>query len=78
MNFVHYCYSAMDNQSIGNLLLSCIRESLEHSSIHLDFRLKYEHIYLTSFSKMRVDLAVQVCYIFISIVMEIVLIVLRY
>ena len=25
-------------------------------------KLKYEHIHLTSFSKMRVDLAAQVCY----------------
>ncbi len=25
-------------------------------------KLKYEHIFLTSFSKMRVDLAAQVCY----------------
>ena len=26
-------------------------------------KIKYEHVYLTSFSKMRVDLAAQVCYL---------------
>ena len=29
--------------------------------LHLVPKLKYEHIHLSSFSKMRVDLAVQVC-----------------
>lgn len=33
-------------------------------------KLKYEHIYLTSFSKMRVDLAVQVCCIIIHSTLE--------
>ena len=31
--------------------------------LSLVHKLRYEHIHLTSFSKMRVDLAVQVCYI---------------
>lgn len=33
--------------------------------LSLVHKLTYEHIHLTSFSKMQVDLAVQVCYIYI-------------
>ena len=34
------------------------------SGLSMVHKLKYEHLYLTSFSKMRVDLAAQVCYVF--------------
>ena len=34
------------------------------SGLNVLYKLKYEHIHLTSYSKMRVDLAAQVCYIF--------------
>ena len=34
-----------------------------HSGLSLVPKLKYEHVYLTSFSKMRVDLAAQVCHV---------------
>lgn len=30
-------------------------------------KLKYEHVYLTSFSKMRVDLAAQVCIVYVGV-----------
>ena len=36
------------------------RSDLAATGLHLVPKLKYEHIYLTSFSKMRVDLAAQV------------------
>ena len=37
------------------------RADLTTSGLHLVPKLKFEHIYLSSFSKMRVDLAAQVC-----------------
>ena len=67
MNFVHYCFSAMDSQSVvvSEKTLGALTDT---SGLLLTHKLKYEHIYLTSFSKMRVDLTVQLCYIFIIIV----------
>ena len=44
-------------------LYMCDRGNKETPSLVLVPKLKYEHVYLTSFSKMRVDLAAQVCYL---------------
>ena len=41
-------------------------------------KLRYEHIYSTSFSKMQVDLAVQVCYVHVYGISLIVLLVFRF
>ena len=44
-------------------LYMCDRGNKETPGLVLVPKLKYEHVYLTSFSKMRVDLAAQVCYL---------------
>ena len=41
------------------------KETTEAVGLRLVPKLKYEHVHLTTFSKMRVDLAAQVCRFFL-------------
>ena len=56
--------SVMAKSCGGNIYLICIQGTLGQFKVHLGLslvpRLTYEHVKLTNFSKMRVDLAVQV------------------
>jgi len=64
-----YCYSVHAGQDISwkHVIDLYHRNVGAGPKVTMVHKLKYEHIYLTSFSKMRVDLAAQVCCAFWSI-----------
>lgn len=55
---ITYIYRKMDEVSRGSISLTYTNMT---EAKELAQKLKYEHLYMTSFSKMRVDLATQVC-----------------